>query len=92
MATETENHRRRIDENNLLTYTETEEAKTAVISYAAVRPVQDVEITLNFADPNLSALNKTYLLSTITEEDRQGFAKCCYCSADFRSSCYYGKN
>jgi len=59
------------DENNLLTYTETEEAKTAVISYAAVRPVQDVEITLNFADPNLSALNKTYLLSTITEEDRQ---------------------
>jgi len=59
------------DENNLLTYTETEEAKIAVISYAAVRPVQDVEITLNFTDPKLSGLNKTYLLSTLTEEDRQ---------------------
>lgn len=58
------------DGNNLMTYTETEDARTAMISYAAVRPVEDVEMTLEFADPNLLHLNKTYLFSALTESDR----------------------
>lgn len=58
------------DENNLMIYTETEDARTATISYAAVRPVEDVEMTLEFADPNLLHLNKTYLFSALAESDR----------------------
>lgn len=58
------------DENNLMTYTETEDAHTAIISYAAIRPVEDVEMTLEFADPNLLYLNKTYLFSALSESDR----------------------
>ena len=58
------------DENNLMIYTETEDARTAMISYAAVRPVEDVEMTLEFADPNLLHLNKTYFFSALAESDR----------------------
>ena len=58
------------DEVNQLIYTETGQAQTAVINYTAVRPVQDVEMTLEFADPNLSALNKTYVFSSLDETDR----------------------
>lgn len=58
------------DEGNQLIYTETADAVTAEIHFAAVRPVQDVELTLNFADPMLTALNKTYVFSSLTEEDR----------------------
>lgn len=59
------------DEGNQLIYTETEDAVTAEINFAAVRPVQDVELTLNFADPKLAALNKTYVYSSLTEEDKE---------------------
>lgn len=59
------------DEGNQLIYTETADAATAKIHFAAVRPVQDVELTLNFADPKLTALNKTYVFSSLTEEDKE---------------------
>lgn len=59
------------DEENQLIYTETADAATAEIHFAAVRPVQDVELTLNFADPKLAALNKTYVFSSLTEEDKE---------------------
>lgn len=59
------------DEGNQLIYTETADAATAKIHFAAVRPVQDVELTLNFADPKLAALNKTYVFSSLTEEDKE---------------------
>lgn len=59
------------DEENQLIYTETADAATAEIHFAAVRPVQDVELTLNFADPKLAALNKMYVFSSLTEEDKE---------------------
>ena len=63
------------DENHVLTYTETADALSrAGVSYTALRPVQDVEFALNFADKHLEHLNKTYLLSELAEEDRRALA------------------
>ncbi|MEG2341362.1 MAG: DUF4493 domain-containing protein [Odoribacter sp.] len=63
------------DESHSLTYTETGDAKTAVLRYAAVRPVEEVELTLNFTDPKLSPLNKTYRFSTMTAEEKAALTK-----------------
>ncbi len=57
-------------ESNLLVHTETADASSAVISYASARPVQDIEFELNFSDPNLSVLNKKYLLTSLSPADR----------------------
>ncbi len=57
-------------ESNLLVQTETADASSAIISYAAARPVQEVEFELNFSDPNLSVLNKKYLLSSLSSIDK----------------------
>ena len=63
------------DENHVLTYTETADALSrAGIAYTALRPVQDVEFAFNFADKHLEHLNKTYLLSELSEEDRRALA------------------
>lgn len=63
------------DENHVLTYTETADALSrAGVSYTALRPIQDVEFALNFADKHLEHLNKTYLLSELSEEDRRALA------------------
>ncbi len=58
-----------------LEYTETADApENAVISYSACLPVQDVEFTLNFRDAQYAEYNnKTYTLSTLTEEERTAF-------------------
>ena len=56
---------RGFDETNILTYVETDDSATAQIAYQALRPIEDVEFTLNFEDERLSSLNKTYLLSTL---------------------------
>lgn len=57
--------------NTLLNYTETADAPSeAVISYTASSPIQDVEFTLDFKDPQYSGYNKTYTLSTLTDEER----------------------
>ena len=59
----------------MLTYTETADALSrAGIAYTALRPVQDVEFAFNFADKHLEHLNKTYLLSELSEEDRRALA------------------
>lgn len=54
----------------LMTYTETADNVAATIAYTALRPVEEVELTLNYADPRLTGLNGTYLLSSLTEEQR----------------------
>ena len=59
------------DETNTLNYRETTDASTTRINYQAVKPVEDIEFTLNLEDQNLQSLNKTYLLSELTEEERQ---------------------
>lgn len=58
------------DDSNTLIYVETADAATAQIAYKAVLPTEDVEFTLNFEDEQLSLLNKTYLLSALTAEER----------------------
>ena len=57
--------------NAVFNYTETADAPSeAVISYTASSPVQDVEFTLDFKDPQYTGYNKTYTLSKLTEEER----------------------
>ncbi len=53
-----------------LTYTETEDISSAAIHYTASQPMQDVEFTLDFQDAQYTSLNKTYTLSTLSDEDR----------------------
>ena len=53
-----------------LTYVETEDALPAAISFTAAHALQDVEFTLNLGDEQLQSLNKTYHLSTLTEEEQ----------------------
>lgn len=58
------------DENKTLTIYETGDAASASIDFTVSQPLQDLSFTLNFADENLSALNKTYQLSTMTDEEK----------------------
>lgn len=58
------------DENKSLTIYETGDAASASIDFTVSQPLQDLSFTLNFADENLSALNKTYQLSTMTDEEK----------------------
>ena len=58
------------DENKTLTVYETGDATSASIDFTVSQPLQDLSFTLNFADENLSVLNKTYQLSTMTDEEK----------------------
>lgn len=58
------------DDSNTLVYVETADATTAQIAYKAVLPTEDVEFTLDFEDKQFLPLNKTYLLSALTVEER----------------------
>lgn len=53
-----------------ITYTETADAVSAAISFSGAMPIEDWEMTLDFADPVYNSLNKKYTFSTLTEEDR----------------------
>ena len=57
-----------------LTYVETADAIPAAISFTAAHDLQDVEFTLNLGDELLQSLNKTYTLSTLTEEEQTALA------------------
>ena len=59
------------DGNNTLNYRETTDAPATKINYQALKPVEEIEFTFNLEDQNLQSLNKTYLLSELTEEERQ---------------------
>lgn len=52
------------------TYTETADVSSVAIRYTASMPVQDVEFALDFQDEQYMALNKTYTLSMLGDEDR----------------------
>ena len=55
-----------------INYVETNDAPTgATLSYTALRPLQDMELTFQFEDPQYSAYNKSYTLSALTEAERQ---------------------
>lgn len=58
-------------EEHILRYTETADAAQAVIAYDAFRPIQDVEFILNFVDDHLKHLNRSYVLSELSLEDKQ---------------------
>ncbi len=53
-----------------ITYTETADAVSAAISFSGAMPIEDWEMTLEFADPVYNSLNKKYTFSTLTDEDR----------------------
>ncbi len=63
------------DASNNLYYRETTDAVTARINYHAFMPVEDIEFELDFNDPNLYVLNKTYKMSEMTEEERNTLAE-----------------
>lgn len=55
-----------------INYVETNNAPTgATLNYTASRPLQDMEFTFQFEDPQYSAYNKRYTLSTLTDAERQ---------------------
>ena len=56
--------------NSICTVVETVESTPAKLLIKAVKPIEDVTLTLNFEDAKLKALNNTYTLSTLTEQDR----------------------
>lgn len=58
-----------------ITYVETDDAPSAVIDYTASLPIQDMELTVNMQDEQYSAYNKTYTLSTLTNDDRANLGK-----------------
>ena len=58
------------DAQGTLNYRETTDAVTAKINLTSAKPLDEVEFTLDFADPNLTGLNKTYTLSALTAEER----------------------
>ena len=62
------------DENKTLTIYETGDAPSASIDFTISQPLQDLSFTLNFADEHLSALNKTYQLSTMTDKEKIAFS------------------
>ncbi len=57
-------------ENSICTVVETVESTPAKLLIKAAKPIEEVTLTLNFEDANLKALNNTYTLSTLTEQDR----------------------
>ena len=57
-------------DNSICTVVETLTGVPAKLSIKAVTPIEEVTLTLNFEDANLKALNNTYTLSTLTEQDR----------------------
>lgn len=61
------------DESNTVSVYETGETDTASIDFTVAQSLQDLSFTLNFADENLQSLNKTYQLSTMTEDEKQSF-------------------
>lgn len=63
------------DETNVLYVTETDEVTDAQVLYSASSPLQDAIITFDLKDNALSRLNKSYQLSTITDEDKQQLAE-----------------
>lgn len=42
----------------------------AVLNFSGTMPVEDVELTLDLKDEDFASLNKTYLLTSLSEEDR----------------------
>lgn len=60
-----------MESGNVLNHYETEPQPTLRCNLSAYRPFEDVELTLNFADENLQKLNKTYLFSEMTAEDKK---------------------
>lgn len=57
--------------NTSLTFVESEEAPAnPQINITCAKPFQEIEFTLNLEDERYTALNKTYLLSAITSEER----------------------
>ncbi|MDD6210411.1 MAG: DUF4493 domain-containing protein [Bacteroidales bacterium] len=59
---------------SLVKYIETDDAISAAIHYSAAMPLQDMQFTINFEDPNYSSLNGDYLLSAMTDEQKDAFA------------------
>ena len=58
------------DEASEVTQVETADAVPAVLNFTGSMNIQDVELTLDLKDADYATLNKTYTLSTLSEEDR----------------------
>lgn len=58
-----------------LTYTETADAIDARLAFTASHTIQDLEFTLDFGDEQLQSLNKTYLLSNLTDAEKQSLSQ-----------------
>lgn len=57
-------------ESGIIEHTETDNAFTAIINYQSFLPIEEMIFTLDFSDPNLSKLNKTYNLSSLSMQEK----------------------
>lgn len=58
------------DDNKTLTVYETGDVSSASIDFNVSQPLQDLSFTLNFLDEQFNDLNKTYQLSTMTDDEK----------------------
>lgn len=58
------------DDNKTLTVYETGDVSSASIDFNVSQPLQDLSFTLNFVDEQFNDLNKTYQLSTMTDDEK----------------------
>ena len=58
------------DDNKILTVYETGDVSSASIDFNVSQPLQDLSFTLNFVDEQFNDLNKTYQLSTMTDDEK----------------------
>lgn len=49
---------------------ETADAVPAVLNFSGAMAIQDVELTLDLKDQDFSSLNKTYMLASLSEDDK----------------------
>ncbi|MGN0066059.1 MAG: DUF4493 domain-containing protein [Bacteroides sp.] len=61
----------KVSDFGAINYVETNDAPTgSVISYTASRPIQAMELTFHFEDPQYALYNKTFKLHELTDEER----------------------
>lgn len=58
------------DDNKTLTVYETGDVSSASIDFNVSQPLQDLSFILNFVDEQFNDLNKTYQLSTMTDDEK----------------------
>lgn len=61
--------------DGIMAIAETQVASPALIALKSVKPIQDIKIKFDFKDESFVSLNKEYLLSALSEDDKTALEK-----------------